>query len=203
MARKRSTANGKRKDDKPRVAVEVFLRRRAQKRVVLSVVAVVGLCLLIAADRAGLLLHPGDDMQRFDGKTFRVTRIVDGDTLHVRDMNETSGSTRVRLWGVDTPEIQKLKEGLPAQAFGDAAHDFTRSLCEAQTITLTLEPGYTRDRYGRLLAYVQLPDGRILNEQLILAGLAKVDQRFAHREMNRYQLLLEQSKFKRAGMWKK
>lgn len=93
-----------------------------------------------------------------------VTRVLDGDTLVVR----LSGgkSERVRLVGIDTPErgncwssqataaASRLATGKPVTLLGDATQD-------------------TRDRYGRLLAYVWLPGGRDLGYQLIAGGFGK------------------------------
>jgi endonuclease YncB( thermonuclease family) len=67
----------------------------------------------------------------------------------------------VRLDGIDCPEL--------AQAFGRKAKSFTSDLAFGKTVRL-VEKG--KDRYGRVLAEVFLPDGRSLNRQLLSAGLA-------------------------------
>jgi endonuclease YncB( thermonuclease family) len=68
---------------------------------------------------------------------------------------------KVRLEGIDSPES--------GQAFGTRARQFTSSLAFGQTVTLR-DKG--RDRNGRLLAEVMLPDGRSLNRELVRRGFA-------------------------------
>jgi endonuclease YncB( thermonuclease family) len=94
-----------------------------------------------------------------------VSHVVDGDTVDVRMAN--GKVERVRLLGIDTPEngvcfasqattaASRLATGQPVTLRGDATQD-------------------TRDRYGRLLAYVWLPKGRDLGFQLVAGGFAKV-----------------------------
>lgn len=67
----------------------------------------------------------------------------------------------VRLDGVDCPEL--------AQAFGRKAKSFTSGLAFGKTVRLV---GNGKDRYGRELAEVFLPDGRSLNRELVAAGYA-------------------------------
>lgn len=93
-----------------------------------------------------------------------VTRVVDGDTLRVR----IGGSTeRVRLIGIDAPErgecystratqvLQSLTQGTVVRVQGDA-----------------MQP--PRDRYGRLLAYVVLPDETDVGHVVLERGAAVV-----------------------------
>lgn len=98
-----------------------------------------------------------------------VVRVVDGDTLVVRaDGREET----VRLIGVDTPET--VHPTIGAQPGGPEASAFTKHLLPPGTrVTLELDV-QQRDRYGRLLAYVYLPDGRMLNAELLRTGLAQL-----------------------------
>jgi micrococcal nuclease len=94
-----------------------------------------------------------------------VTRVVDGDTLEV----DIGGPVLVRLLGIDTPE------GLaqPPVCYGPEASAYTRQLVEGQTVTLEID---TRDadNAGRILRYVYLPNGAMLNELLLQNGFAQV-----------------------------
>jgi len=72
-----------------------------------------------------------------------VERIIDGDTLVL------VGGERVRLIGVDAPEV--------GEPFADAATAFLAALVHAQPVFLELDVG-ERDVYGRLLAYVYVED---------------------------------------------
>ena len=95
---------------------------------------------------------PGED---FQGK---VVRILDGDTIEVL---HSLRAERIRLHGVDAPE--------KSQAFGSRARQFTAGLVFGRSVTVR-EKG--RDRYGRTLAEIVLPDGRILNRELVASGFA-------------------------------
>jgi micrococcal nuclease len=91
-----------------------------------------------------------------------VVRVVDGDTVVL------SGIGKVRLIGIDTPEVYG-----EAECFGREASRFAkRELPPGRKVTYRLgtEP---RDRYGRALAYVWLPDGTMFNELLAQRGYAQ------------------------------
>jgi micrococcal nuclease len=92
----------------------------------------------------------------------RVTRHTDGDTLWL------SGIGKVRLIGVDTPEVYGRVE-----CFGRAASAFVRRLLPLGgrvRYSLGVEP---RDRYGRALAYLYTDDGRFVNLLLVRRGYAQ------------------------------
>jgi micrococcal nuclease len=106
--------------------------------------------------------EPGADPQE-PGKrtTERVTKHTDGDTLWL------SGIGKVRLIGMDTPEVFGQVE-----CFGREASAFVE-----RAVPLGTEVRYRlgveeRDRYGRALAYVWLRDGRFLNRLLVARGYA-------------------------------
>jgi micrococcal nuclease len=94
-----------------------------------------------------------------------VTHVVDGDTIDVRiDARRTE---RVRLIGIDTPEVGDCG----AAAATSAA---TRLASGARVVLRGDGTQDTRDRYGRLLAYVWLPGGRDLGYQLLAGGHGRV-----------------------------
>jgi micrococcal nuclease len=94
-----------------------------------------------------------------------VSYVVDGDTLSV---SLAGGRTeRVRLIGIDTPEV--------GQCLARSATATARGWATAQQVVLRGDGTQaTRDRYGRLLAYVWLPGGRDLGFRMIAQGLARV-----------------------------
>jgi endonuclease YncB( thermonuclease family) len=96
---------------------------------------------------------------------FLVTRAIDGDTLEL-----ATGET-VRLIGVNTPET--VAPGQPVECYGHEASAFTKARAEGQLVTLEKDVSET-DRFGRLLRYVWLPDGTMLNEVLVAEGYAQV-----------------------------
>ena len=56
-----------------------------------------------------------------------------------------------------------------ATAFGAAVKRYASTLAFGKTVTVR---GHGKDRYGRLLGEVVLPDGRSLNRELVAAGMA-------------------------------
>jgi micrococcal nuclease len=140
------------------------------------------------------------DRQRYHARPFIVTAVVDGDTLDIDAPDGNSPATRIRLWGVDTPETKNPRTGV--MYFGPEAAAFTKDLVLHQQVTIYLEPDRnSRDRYNRLLAYVQLPDGTYLNERLLSEGLAYADVRFQHLYFNKYQQLESVARSAKKGLW--
>lgn len=108
--------------------------------------------------------------------------------------------TRVRLWGVDTPEVEGSRDG--AMHFGAEASAFTKRALAGRSVRLVLNPERTRDLYGRLLAYAYLDDDPIsLNEKLIEGGVAYADLRFDHPYRARFEALEKHARKSNAGLW--
>ncbi len=96
----------------------------------------------------------------------RVARVVDGDTIEV---NVGGRTERVRYIGIDTPEWTDERPGVRARA--RAATEANRRLVAGRRVRLELDVE-TRDRYGRLLAYVWVGD-TLVNEMLVREGHAE------------------------------
>ena len=92
-----------------------------------------------------------------------VRRVNDGDTVELTD------GRSIRYIGVNTPEIDHKHKS--ADPFGLEARAFNAGLVEGQVVRLEFDQE-RQDGYGRTLAYVFLPDGSMVNERLLLAGLA-------------------------------
>ncbi|MEJ2700672.1 MAG: thermonuclease family protein, partial [Desulfuromonadales bacterium] len=60
-----------------------------------------------------------------------------------------------------------------------------------------------RDRYGRLLAYVVLPDGRMLNRLLLEKGYAAVYRRFDFRLKQDFLRAEADARRRQVGLWQK
>jgi micrococcal nuclease len=97
-----------------------------------------------------------------------VVHVVDGDTVDVR----LGGTTeRIRLIGVDTPE--SVAHDRPVQCFGAEASAATEALLPQGTEVRVERDEVTRDRYGRLLAYVwRTDDDLLVNLALVEGGFA-------------------------------
>ncbi len=109
-----------------------------------------------------------------------VVRVVDGDTIVV---NINGMEEKVRLIGVDTPEsrVNKRAEIQEREGLGDVqtivnlgkkAKEFTASLVKPGDKVYLEFDVQQRDKYGRLLAYFYLQDGRMLNKEIICNGYA-------------------------------
>ncbi len=147
--------------------------RRARFR---SAGAILGVALIAGCGSAaqdagsgiGSLGPPQSSEERLSGPIVLVTRVVDGDTIVVRD---GGADVRVRLIGVDTPE--SVKPGTPVECFAIAASNFTKSRLTG--VRVRLEYDVDRfDRYGRTLAYVWV-GGALFNEDLVAEGYAAVE----------------------------
>lgn len=94
-----------------------------------------------------------------------VVGVIDGDTVEVAVAGRRE---TVRLLGVDAPET--VHPDLPVECFGPEAAAFTRSQLLGRTVRLRFDR-VRRDRYGRLLAYVEV-EGRRFNDALLAGGYA-------------------------------
>ena len=116
--------------------------------------------------------------KNYDYTNILVIRAVDGDTL-VLENNE-----RVRLIGIDTPEIHESsklnrdakRSGQDAAAIkqlGNRSFEFTKALVEGKRVKLEFDVERF-DRYKRILAYVYLEDGTFLNAKIVEEGYASL-----------------------------
>lgn len=105
--------------------------------------------------------------QRLQEGVYRVQRVVDGDTLLL------ANQSRVRLIGVDTPEIHGSVE-----PWGKEATEFTRRFVAGGEVRLVFD-GRRTDQYGRVLAHVWV-GGRMLCEELARAGLGRAEMKYSY-----------------------
>src|SRR5262245_55126126 len=155
------------------------MRPRALAALVLSLL----LCSLAAGSAGG---DPGT-----------VLRAVDGDTLVVR---LGARDEKVRLIGVDTPESVDPRR--PVEAYGKEASAFTKRLAEGKSVRLQGETGTgDRDKYGRLLRYVLLPDGTLLNAEIVRQGYGHAYLRYPFARMDEFRALEREARARGLGMW--
>ena len=140
-----------------------------------------------------------NDVEKYHKKTFIVINVVDGDTIDIDVPDGKYEHTRIRLWGIDTPETKHPEYGVCY--FGPEAADFTEELTLGKKVTVYLEEHRTRGKYGRLLAYVQLPDRKFLNELLVAKGFAYADLRFRHSFYHKYKQLEASARSGKKGLW--
>ena len=122
----------------------------------------------------------------------KVYKVFDGDTISLK------GGERVRLLGIDTPEI--------GEPFSAEAKRFTRDLVQYQMVRLEFDVR-ERDTYSRLLAfvYVETDDGWVMvNAELVRAGLARLlfippNGRYE----GYFEQVLHEAMVRHQGMWGK
>jgi micrococcal nuclease len=141
-----------------------------------------------------------------DYNSILVDRVVDGDTLKL------SNGERVRLIGIDTPELhlsdkltrdaQRTKTDAKAiQAMGRQSYEFTRKLVEGKRVKLEFDVE-RRDRYQRLLAYVYLEDGTFVNAEIVKQGYASLMTYPPNvKYVDLFESLYRQARENRRGLW--
>lgn len=99
---------------------------------------------------------------------YAVTDVVDGDTLKI---NMGGTVETLRLIGIDTPETVDPRK--PVQCFGVEASNRAKALLSGQKVRIEQDSTQdTRDKYGRLLAYVYRDDGLFFNKSMVADGYA-------------------------------
>jgi micrococcal nuclease len=191
--------------DKPAFAMS---RRRKNSIIFLCLLAVTFLIWLDRSLISNQLQLPAksqehakaSDLERYHGKTFTVVNVIDGDTFDIDIPDGRYKRTRIRLLGIDAPETGGQQSSV--MYFGPEATEFTNKLALGKAVTVYLDsPNPTRGKYGRLLAYVKLPDGDFLNEVLLTEGYAYADSRFSHSFFNKYRQLQSRARSSKKGLW--
>lgn len=120
-----------------------------------------------------------------------VVRVVDGDTVVLRSAGKS------RLIGVDTPEVFGGQE-----CFGREASAFAKRVLRPGLRVRVERDVEERDRYGRALVYLRLPDRRSFNELLVAQGFAvplTIPPNVRHAE--RFHELARRARTREAGLW--
>jgi micrococcal nuclease len=128
-----------------------------------------------------------------------VERVVDGDTFVL------ANGARVRLIGVDTPETVKANH--PIEPWGPEASARTKRLVEGREVRLEFDKE-RQDQYERYLAYAwygdpQSGEEKLLNEELIRAGLgrAALQYRYSESMKRRFRRAEEDAQDAGVGLW--
>ena len=121
-----------------------------------------------------------------------VTRVVDGDTVVVERVGY------VRLIGVDAPESKHPRKAV--QRFGRESAAFLTRLVEGRTVTIEYDQR-TRDRWGRVLAYLRLRDGRSVNAEIIRQGYGFALTTYPFQRLEEHRRLERDAREEKRGLW--
>ncbi len=127
-----------------------------------------------------------------------VTRVVDGDTIIVA---MPGGTEKIRLIGINTPETVDPRKSV--ECFGKEASRRTHELIEGRTVRIEADAkAGDRDKYGRLLRYIYLTDGTLVNESLIRDGYAH-ENGYGHTytERDRFRAAEVEARAAHRGLW--
>jgi len=137
-----------------------------------------------------------------------VKRAVDGDTLVLEN------GERVRLIGIDTPEMHESKklykdslrtkqDATTIQRLGRKSYEFTKNLVEGKRVSLEFDVE-KYDRYKRLLAYAYLKDGTFINAEIVKQGYASlmtIPPNVKYEDI--FLKLYREAREKKVGLWGK
>jgi micrococcal nuclease len=165
--------------------------KRTSKRLLLSL-----LTLLFA-----LIANQYPEILQFNSQAppgfYQVTYVSDGDTIEVL-MNGQKET--IRYIGVDTPETHDPRK--PVQCFGRRASQYNKDLLGQHPVRLEADPLSTnRDRYDRLLRYVYLPDGRLVQAEIIKNGYGFAYTSFPFTKSEDFIKFQKEARQQQLGLW--
>jgi len=101
-----------------------------------------------------------------------IRKVVDGDTIEIDidlGLSAWVHNEKIRLYGIDTPEVYGVKKGSPEWELGNQSSEFVKQNLKenGQVIIETIKD--KKEKYGRYLAlvYIQI-------DQSILTGLTEI-----------------------------
>lgn len=124
---------------------------------------------------------------------FKVTNIVDGDTIKVSELGT------LRLIGIDTPETRDPRK--PVQCFGKEASNKAKELLSGKRVYLEFDPANRTDKYERTLAYVYREDGLFYNAEIIKEGYAHSYVTFPHPKLEEFNQYQREARRDNRGLW--
>ena len=178
------------------------MNKRQQKRLIRLGLSLIVALSLLGAERAGWLsadapISVSNQLTQQTPGLYQVVRFDDGDTITV-DME--GKQEKIRFIGVDTPETQDPRK--PVQCFGKAASQFTKDVIGSNRVRLEADPtNSNRDRYQRLLRYVYLPDGTLVNKRIIQEGYGFALTGFPFTKMEEFKAAQVSAREQNRGLW--
>lgn len=135
----------------------------------------------------------------------KVLWVYDGDTLKVENIG------KVRLIGIDTPETKASSRDYfykrdfnikpkKLRQIARQAKQYNIHYVKGTKVRLKLDQT-KKDKYNRTLAYVYLPDGKMLNQLLLEKGLATVFRRYDFKDKKKFLKIEKKARKKALGIW--
>jgi endonuclease YncB( thermonuclease family) len=185
MAAAKAYADAETSFDAAKAAYVVAAAPRAARRA-LGVVAMLGAAIaLVVLGLVGGAWNVRMQEPEVESSAVEVVGVTDGDTVFVM---HNGRAAKIRLTGIDCPEM--------GQAFGVNARRFVSEQCFGKWVTIK-ETG--TDKYGRTLGDVVLPDGTVLNQELVRAGLAWWYRQYSHDQT--LAALEKEARSAKRGLW--
>lgn len=174
---------------------------KRQKRRLINILIAVLTAIVVLLRQQGYLEQPTTETKKLVEQAtpglYQVTKFDDGDTIQV-DMEGKQET--VRFIGVDTPETHDPRK--PIQCFGTAAANFTKNVIGKNRVRLEADPtNNNRDRYQRLLRYVFLPDGTLVNKKIIAEGYGFALVGFPFQKMEEFKSAQATAREQNKGLW--
>ncbi|MDP2338168.1 MAG: thermonuclease family protein [Bacteroidota bacterium] len=121
-----------------------------------------------------------------------VQKVIDGDTMEIDidlGLSVWIRSEKIRLYGIDTPEVYGVKKGSPEWELGNKSSEFVKMVVKEKDVVIVDTIKDKKEKYGRYLALVfikidanalsgltnirSIGDYHCLNDILIGKGLAR------------------------------
>lgn len=128
---------------------------------------------------------------------YKVTKVIDADTIQVKI---GAKKQKVRLIGIDAPETKHPSK--PAQCFGKESAQKAKKMLLGKKVKLESDPTNSdKDKYNRLLRYVYLKDGSLVNEYLVKEGYARAYVQFPFQHKDKFLEFQVEARAKNKGLW--
>lgn len=140
-------------------------------------------------------------------ETYFIKKVIDGDTYLLHN------GEKVRLLGIDTPEqydsdkleedaLRSGKDKKTIRKLGKLSSNYVKELVEGKKVILKKEPNYEdRDKYGRLLRYVYLEDGTLINAKIIQDGYGQVYEKYPISKTEEFRRYQKDARENKRGLW--
>jgi micrococcal nuclease len=110
-------------------------------------------------------------------------------------------NVKIRLIGLDTPETVDPRK--PVQCFGKEASAKAKELLTVKSVRVEKDPSQGEfDKYGRLLAYIYLPDGTLFNKYMISEGYGhEYTYNLPYKYQKEFKAAQAQARTGKKGLW--